>query len=427
MHKILSHLNRSDFMRQNAILFVGAVGIGLLNYLYYPVLGRLLDPSAFGEVQTLVTLFLQSVIFLNVLGLLTVNIVANHGDSPHAQRTILELEKLALVLSVLLLIITIILRPVLQRFFNFEDSLPFVALALALIVSVPPTFRTAYLRGKQLFGATSIAGLIGAGAKLGFSAVFILMGYGTTGAIAGLVIAQFISFVYAAIRAREHGFVPKLREHVLRLPDMKLIKPELKYALLVLAGSLTVTALYSIDIIVVKHAFDAHTAGLYAGISTVARIIFFLTGSIAQVLLPSIKLSNPAKVNQAVLRKSVYLLTAIGGGALLVFWAAPQLIIELLMGSAYSQYADLLPRLGLVLLIVSLLNLFILYYMALRKYAIAAISLVGLAITIGLVVLYHTSLEAVVNSLLVGTVIMSLLIIVWATWAGTQANNSGEI
>ncbi len=416
--RLTARFRNSDFLRHNAIFFVGSAAVSVLNYLYYPVLGRLLEPSAFGEVQTLISLFLQIAIFLTVLGLLTVNLVANYGDKPDAQRTILELEKLALFISIAGLLITVVCGPLLQRFFHFDSAVPFIVLALAVVVSVPATFRNAYLRGKQQFGLTSIAGLIGAGAKLVFSVLFIAAGFGTTGAIAGLVLAQLISFAYAAAKARQAGFGPVLRTNIWRMPDMRLVLPELKYAGLVLVGSMVITAFYSIDIIVVKHYFDAHTAGLYAGVATVARIIFFLTASIPQVLLPAVKLSNSPRQNKQVLLKSLYLLSALGAAALAVFWLMPGFVMRLLMGSEYQEYAWLLPRLSLVVFIVSILNLFVLYFMALRRYAIAPIAIIGLAVTCGLVGINHDSLQAVVDSMLYGTLVMAGLL---AGWSGLNA------
>ena len=424
MQSIIKQLRASTFLRHNAILFAGAIGAGALNYLYYPILGRMLEPSAFGEVQTLVSLFLQIVIFLNVMGLLTVNIIANNGDNPEAQRTVFELEKLALIISFLILIATFALGPILKSFFNFDELLPFATLALAIVVSVPATFRTAFLRGKQLFAMTSIANIIGAAAKLALSVIFVLLGFGTTGAILGLVLAQVISAGYAAVRARQNGFGPSLREDIWKLPNMKLVAPELKYALLVLVGSLTITAFYSIDIIVVKHLFDAHTAGLYAGISTVARIIFFLTATVSQVLMPAIKIKASPKDNQRALKNSLVLLLGLGGGALLVFAIVPRLIVQLLMGKDYLEYASLLPWLSLVILIVSVLNLYVSYYMALRQYAIAVIAIMGLAVTCGLVGIHHDSLRAVVDSMLYGTCTMGILL---AGWIGARKLKSKQL
>jgi O-antigen/teichoic acid export membrane protein len=413
MRQIVRKLQTSTFIRHNTIFFFGSLGMGFLNYLYYPVLGRLLHPDSFGEVQTLSSLFAQITIFLSVLGLLTVNIVANYDDEGKRNRLIAELERLAVLVGTALLFITILVSIPLQHFFHFASSLPFSVLTLAVLVSVPLTFRSAYLRGLKRFGLVSVIGIIGATADLILAAALVVMGFGTTGAILGLVLGQAIAFGFAIVQARRNGFSESLRSTLIRMPDLKLIKPELKYALLVLVCSLSITGMYSLDSIVVKHYFNAQTAGLYAGISTVARIIFFLTASVAQVLLPSIHLRGTARDNQRVLIKSLLLLVAVGGATLIVFAALPKLIIRILMGSKYLVYADLLPRLGLVLFIISVINLFIMYHMALRHYAIMFIGVFGICITAIFLRLQHQTLQAVIDSLLYGSLTMMACLALW--------------
>lgn len=422
MEQLVEQIRKSTFIRYNAIFFLGSVSMGLLNYLYYPVMGRLLHTSAFGEVQTLFSLFAQITIFLNVLSLLTVNIVANYDDTVRRNRVILELEKLATLISLLLLVIAVVGGAVLERFFRFGSAWPFAMLALAVLLGTPLTFRTGYLRGKQFFGLVSLAGIIGSACDLIFSVILVLAGFGTTGAIFGLALAQFVAFGYAAYNARRHGFTESIRTGFFRLPDFRLILPELKYSVLVLTGSLAITGLYSIDTVAIKHYFDAHTAGLYAGISTVARIIFFLTASVAQVLLPAIRLRQSRAQNRQTLLKSFLLLTSLGGSTLIVFSAFPRLVIRLLMGHAYLQYAGLLPRLSLVIFIISILNLFIMYHMALRHYVIVLIVTIGIAVTLCLLRLNHQTLQAVIDSLLYGSLTMVALLGIWM--GGTQLKKS---
>jgi O-antigen/teichoic acid export membrane protein len=417
MYSAVKQIRNSTFIRHNAIFFIGSLSVGLLNYLFYPILGRLLNPGSFGEVQTISSLFAQIAIFLSVLGLITVNIVANYEDRHKRNKVILELERLAAVIGIALLLITFTAGPYLQSFFHFSSVWPFQVLALAVLVSVPLTFRGAYLRGIKLFGTVSVIGVIASAADIVFAAVFVLAGLGTTGAILGLVAGQLLALGYAAQQAQRRGFGESWRSTLFRLPDLKLIKPELKYALLVLVGSLCITGMYSIDIIVVKHYFNAQTAGLYAGISTVARIIFFLTGSIAGVLLPAIKLKQKPRDNQMILLKSFGLLVLVGGSALIVFSIFPNEIIKILMGSKYLPYSYLLPRLSLALFIISILNLIVLYFIALRRYGIAPVVIIGLAITYGILKIEHQTLQAVINSLFYGSLVMLGLL---GAWLGTE-------
>ena len=423
----LDRLRASDFLRHNAIYFFGSLLIGALNYLYYPVLGRLLEPASFGEVQTLVSLFLQIGIFLSVLGLVSINVIANTDNIQQRNRVILELEKLALIISAVLLLASVAFGPWLQAYFKFESPLPFSLLALAVVVTVPFTFRTAYLRGKKQFGHNSLAFILGAGSKLLLSVALVAVGLSTAGALFGIVLAQLLAFTYAARYARRHGFTESLRGKLWRVPDMRLIKPELKYALLVLGGSLAVTVLYSVDIVVVKHYFDVQTAGLYAGIATVARILFFLTASIAQVLMPSVRLRQSAAENRRILLKSLFILVTIGGGTLAVFWAAPSFIIGILMGSTYQTYAYLLPRLSLAIFVISILNLVATYYMALRYYPAGIVMVAGTAITYVWMQHSHHSLQAVVDSLLYGSLTILVLLSLWLVWARRSVLKVGAL
>ena len=397
------------------IYLVGSIAVGVLNYLYYPVLGRLLSPTAFGEVQTLVTLFLQISIFLSVLGLVTVNIVANYKDENMRNALVLEFEKLGFAVSVALLFVTVIFQSVLKHFLHFSSSLPFIILMVSIVTTVPFTFRGAFIRGKQKFGVSAISNLVVAGAKLLFSVLLVIIGLGTAGAIGGLVLAQIVACGYVAWWALRLGLKrdPSLKHRA--LPDMKILLPELRYGALVLVGSLVITLQYSIDILVVKHYFDARTAGLYAGVASVARIIFFLTGSIALVLMPSVRMDHPEEHNRKLLYKSLLLFAILTVPTLLFFIGFPKFVVGILMGSSYESMAHLLPELGLAICVVAALNLFVSYYLALRRYGIAVVVVAGGLTTLGLMVRHHQSPGAVVQSLLVGSLAMVGLLVLWVS------------
>ena len=419
-------LRSSTFLRQNAVFFLGSLAVGFLNYLYYPVLGRLLPPDNFGEVQVLASLLAQIAIFLNVFGLLTVTITANDENVPRRNRLIMELEKLAVGLSGLLLLGSGIGCIALQRFFHFSSPAPFIILMCAVAATVPLTFRSAYLRGRQQFAAAAWISIVGSAADLVFAALLVWFGLATTGAMLGLVAGQFAAFLLAAAYARRHGFTESLRGALLRTPDIRLLLPELRYAGTVLVCSLGITLLYSADTVVVKHYFDARTAGLYAGIATIARIVFFLTAPVVQVLLPSVRLAQPAGHNRRVLGKSLMLLVAIGGAAVFGFTFLPQLIIRVLMGSTYIAYAGLLPRLSLLIFVVSLLNLFIMYHLSLRRAWTLPAVLVGLVIAAALLYFRHDSLQAVISSLLYGSLTMLAIIGGWVGLMALKLSGSKE-
>ncbi len=411
---LLKRIQASEFLRHNAIFFGGAVAVGALNYVYYPVLGRLLPTAAFGEVQTLVSLFLQLAVFLNVLSMITVNIVVNARDTKRANQLIVDFEKAALLLGIIVLVLSLFAAPALKTFLQFDSTLPFAALGVALVAAVPYTFRSAYLRGRRKFGQVSIANVVPALGKLILSTVFVIAGLSTFGAMLGLVGAQLFGLGYALVMAARAG-LPAVgwREYFLRPPSLRRLRPELKYGVLVLVVSLAITLQYSIDIVVVKHYFDPHTAGLYAGIAAVARIIFFATASITQVMLPGVRLANSPKQNRTLLFKSVVLLCTIALPVLFLSVFYPHFVVKLLMGVNYLSVSPLLPKLTIAIFIVSVLNAVMAYFTALRKHNVMFVGIIGSAVTFVVMLSHHSTLAAVVDSMLLGSLAMGGLLGLW--------------
>lgn len=404
MRKFVASIRQSSFLRHNAVFFFGSVAVGVLNYMYYPILGRLMEPGQFGEVQVLVSLFLQFTIFLNVLGMITVNVTTNSNDQKKAHRIIFELEKFAAYISVGILLVSIVAGEFLRQQLQFGSMLPFVALALSLVVSIPLTFRSSFARGQKCFGVASISQLIGAFAKVVFSAGLVILELGVAGAIFGIVVAQFVAFLYAARWAARIGFERPADTNYGTLPDVNTIKPELRYGGAVFAGLFFITLLMSVDVIVVKYYFDAHTAGLYAGIATVARIVFFLAAPIAQVLMPMVKVEQSAEKNKKLLMKSLALTVGVCGVVLAMCAVIPGTITTVLMGAEYGLYAELLPKLTLVVFIISIVNLVVMYYLALRQKMIMLVGIIGFVVSMSLMLAWHDSLHAIVHSMLLGSI-----------------------
>lgn len=405
------------------MLFIGSIIVGVGNYIYYPILARFLEPVPFGEVQALAALFTQLSLFLIVLGQVTVSIVANYQDEDKKQRVLFELEKFALMISFALGAVLAAFSWQLRSFFQFESIIPFILLLIAIIISVPLAFRNAYLRAHKRFVSVSISQAIGAFAKVGLSVTLVVVGFKTSGAVGGIVVSQVLAFGYAAYKAHQLGFFKPKGSSYLAKPDLKIMVPELKYAVLVFVGSLTITLLSSIDVFVVKHYFDPHTAGEYAAISTVAKIIFFLTGSISQVMLPSVKINAPVRQNFIYFLKSLALLVSIGGVAVIIFTAMPKTIVHILMGPNYLAYAHFLPQLSLTMFLLSIVGLLISYYLALRKYQLIVVVGIGVIATSWLLVTKHASLQDVVSSLMYGSVVLLGLFGTWRLIAFTKTRS----
>lgn len=369
----------------------------------------MMTPADFGEVQTIISFLTQIGIFLQVLGLVSISIINKYPDRKQRDALIAELSRLSLFLSLVVLIVTIFAAPVLQSFFSFNSAAPFYALGASLLISVPAAFANSYLQAHKRFVTLSQSQFIATIGKLVFGVSFVLLGWATFGAIFGLILASALSLVFALKKGQGIGHFVESNLH-LRKPKLHLIRPELPYAAMVFCTSLTINLMLSLDILVVKHYFDPHTAGLYTGISIISNIIYFVTGPFVGVMIPSLKLSNSRAQNRRYLLRSVALTFSIGGIALAVFALAPTFVVTTLLGGAYATYAHYLPKLALTLFILSVSNIAIYYHVALRHYMIAPIVLIGLGVTFWLLSNSHADMGQVVNGLLGGAIVLIALV-----------------
>lgn len=376
--------------------------VAVLSYLYHPVMSRMMSVKDFGEVQALISLTYLTSIFLIIFGTIAVNVVSNRTDASSGNYIALlsRLQKLALYIVGIFALGIIALSPYLMRVLQFNSALSFLPVAFILLIGVPFAFYNAYLRGTRQFGAVSVAGIITSGGKLLLAIMLVFLGLRVFGAISAFAIATFGALLYTLYKTRG-SFRLSLKK---KFSFTSALRGELSYGMLILFSLGYITFLYTSDVLFVKYFFDPETAGLYSGIATIARIIFFATASVAGVLLPTIKMSGAKRKNIALLKKAFIIILIMGIATLGAFFLFPSLIISLLIGEAYLSLAKLLPLAGIYIFLVSLTNVLYSYFLALRDRRLIAISSIGFVLTIILVIINHDTLPAVIMDYTIGTV-----------------------
>ncbi len=369
-------------------------------------MSRLMSVEAFGEVQVLFSIFLQVGIVLITFGLIVVNIVTNTQSDVERKYLLSELYTLSLYILIPILLLFVVLTPFLTNVLKFSSALPLLALAILLLTNIPMTLQRFYFQGAQDFVAVSWANIIVAIGRLVFGVAIILLGTAAGGAIAGFALANLFA-IYFLYRRFQKGFP----FGIIRRIRFETIKRELLYGGLILIATGFITLLHTADVVLVKSFFSPQTAGYYAGISTIAKIILFATGAVSAVLLSSIRIANGFPTNNQKFLKGLALIVCLGGLVLLFFTFFPKFITSLLLGERYLELASLLPKLSLVIFIISIVNMFFYYFIALRSYRLIPISLIGILAITGLVFLNHESPGHVINAFLYGSLITLALVL----------------
>jgi O-antigen/teichoic acid export membrane protein len=221
---------------------------------------------------------------------------------------------------------------------------------------------------------------------------------GAAGGLLGLAASQVVSFAYSmyAFRAR----FGKLRAPLAL--DRKLIARVISHVGL---GQITFTVLAFYDVPLIKHAFDPHTAGLYAAASLVGRALIAVLSFVPTVIMPKATSRvaaghSPLPLLGAALGMSAAAVVI----AVLMGWLAPTAVITIIAGRAFAEASPIvLPYLAAAGAL-ALANVVAAYKMGLHRYDFVIPALTIAALEVATFAFWHPTLMSAVTVLLVGHV-----------------------
>jgi O-antigen/teichoic acid export membrane protein len=280
-------------------------------------------------------------------------------------------------------------------------AIPVVAVLLAVMLA--STAYRALAQGVQDFGGYSISAVVEGIAKVAATLLFAAVGWRFFGALAGFIIGSVAGGAFMVYRTL--GRVLKYPEEPVRYDWRRIAVAG--------AGSVALTVAISIlgnvDVIVVKHAFDAHQAGIYSAASLGGKILLFGFGFIPAVLLPQAADRRArGERTRGVLAACVVVVVGLGvcGVVLLKYFGLT--LLHVLVGTRFDAANDLLGWYGAAMTLVALLNLLGAYGIATHRLAFGWSLLAGSILTGVAIAFYHPTLLAVVMVLGAGTAVTTV-------------------
>lgn len=388
------------------IMIAGSNAVSFLNYLYHFIIGRLLGPSNYGELAAIISLIgLLGIIPGSVTLVITKYVSAAQNDTD-LNNLIFWFKKRIIIISLIYTIILLALTPLMTSFLKIPDMSYLIMIAISFLLSLQSSLNRAILQGLLKFKEMISSILAENGAKLIISVILVYLGFQVAGAVMAFVIASFLGF-YMTIYFLKTKYQGAQKE---KSPNIKAMA---KFAIPVAIQSFAVTSLYSSDVILVKHFFSPHQAGVYAALSILGKIIFFGAGPIGAVMFPLVSKRHSKGESY----KSIFIYSLLATLILIIvvltlYLLAPQLAIMLLYGKAYLEAANLLVWFGIFISLFTISTLFISYYLSLGKISVVALPCIAAVMQIVLIWFYHQNLFMVIliSIILAALLLVSLLI-----------------
>ena len=379
----------SALVRNSVVLFTGTMLANLINYIFHFVMGRMVEPSVYGEMESIVSLLTIVSVPGAAITLVAARFAASAkaGGSPAASRAVFSyLNRKLLRYGIPALIVALFLTPYVARFLRIDQPIAIVFLWGMMFLSFFTAAATEILQGWQRFFSVGSIQAIGSIVKLLFSVFFVWIGFQVDGIIGAFFLAGIASYILARflirrIDASYEAYERSERDDAGQI-DLASVRP---YAVPALFGALSIAILGNADMILAKYHLPPDTAGLYGALFIVAKTIFFAGGILSSVLFSMSAEEHDRnggmKKDSKLFRHALSLSVLFVIGSVGFFALFPEFVLKIFFGSRYLEGASLLGLFALGSGIYVIVNFFQQYLLSIHRtrvvWGMLAVSIIG--------------------------------------------------
>jgi len=396
---------RRGVLSGSAIMLVSSVFVGVMNLVYNFAVAHKLGAGQFGHASAIYTvLMLLSSVTLS-FQLLCSKFVAR-SDSESERIAIYNLLHRRSWLGGLGVGVVLLSgSSAISHYLNLPSPLLVRVLAVGTVFYVPLGTRRGFMQGTYDFVPLALNFSLEAVIKLIGAVVLMSAGYSVEGVV-GAISASLIVAYFVAI-PRKHHF-GKVQQTTLRAGMEEGVQ-----AVIFFIGQVIINTL---DIVLVKHFFDATQAGVYAAVALIGRVVYMLSWSVVSSMFPfSAGARSSEKDGRAVLSTALLLASGISGLFILAAWLMPAGLWQILLGSGFPHearhfYSSLLVLYALTTAIYAL-SVVLMTYEISRKIGNVSWLQLGFsgAIIVGIYI-FHGTLHNVITVQLVLMLVLLLLV-----------------
>lgn len=361
-------------------------------YAFQMVAARLLGPSQYGAVASLMAVLLVlSVVQLGLQATAARRISAEPEHVGAIEQTVLRTTWVA---AVLLALVALAAAPLMVDLLRLDSIVPAVLVALAVVPLTVMGGQAGVLQGERRWLPLSLLYVAAGVPRVVLGGALLVASPTESSAMLGVLLAAWAPVLVGTWALRVHR-----RPGDDSAPGGRTLARDVRKETIGSSLSLLAfTALSSLDVVVARSVLDSHDAGLYAGGLIVTKVVLFLPQFAVVILYPS--MSTAAESRAAVLRGLTFL-TALGSVAVLAVYLLSDIAVIFVGGQEYAEVTDRLWLFAALGALLSILQLLVYAGLAKRgattKYVIAAgvvavvlagsqaATITDLAVTVGIV------------------------------------------
>ncbi len=380
----------------------GSMVINIINYVYHLVMGRILGPINYGVLASLFSILYIVGIVPSSTSVAIVKFISSAKNSHEITTIYKSLNKFVFLIASALSVLTIIASPFIANFLHIENIFLVILITPILFFSLITLVNQAASQGLLKFMGFVLPNFVSSVVKICLGILLVIMGYSVFGAMVGVFAGGLLAFFASKWYVREiNKTINFKKEYDLR--------PFLKYSLPVFLQALAFTAIFTTDVILVKHFLSPFDAGIYAALSTLGKIVFFASAPISSVMFPVVA-GRSAKGEKylKIFWGSFGLTLIISAVVVGVYYFFSDFAIKSLYGSAYLSASTDLVWMGLFILVYTLALLLVNFSLSLGKTLIIVFPVVAAFAQAIFLWIFHSSILEIIQVSLVICILMLL-------------------
>ena len=322
-----------------ALMWFSTIIGGAINYLYHPLMIQYLSIHEFAEFESLVGVFNILWVLTTGVSLFLVKEIAKNSKNLVMVKSIFRFSNVfLLVFGCTAYLVFALFSPFIARFLKFDSVYPVLLTGLIIIFSFQWTVVWAVLQGLKRFRFIAFGWILSSIFRLLFGVIFVFFGYKLYGAIGWFIIAGafvfFLNFFYTW----------NILKNYETIDTIDTLKKDFKkdsvhiFHFFLLAFFLAI--LMNMDVIFAKNLFDSNAAGIYAGLSVLAKFLIFLWWAIETVYYPQIMEHRKEEVPRHFLINSFFMLLILTISALVFHYFFGGMILNL-MKKWLGEFVDI--------------------------------------------------------------------------------------
>ena len=351
-----------QFQTETISLFLLDGLANAIDFLFHFWMGRVLIPADFAVLQTLNSVALvyvtSSGVFQPVVGRFVAQ-ARGKGKTDSIPGIFQSFFRAAFWLGFALSILIFLFSNFFAALFNLPNWTIRLSAGLIFLSTLRP-IAAGVLQGQERFIAFGLTRLALSAGRILLVLILIPAGLGLTGAVIALPFGWLVSVICAFFfLRREELFSRKANE------GTNFLQEGWKLSVYALLAYLAYMSLTSLDLIWVNREMSGDSAGAYASLVLMRRVVALLPAVAVTVMFPRIArlLAEGQTTHRLLIQTAVIILTASGALTILYFLFAEP-IITMIFGNAYQPASSLLGWMGLSMIGVSLSSIWLNYYLA---------------------------------------------------------------